>query len=224
MLDSINVDLPTPFETMLATTLFGNETTIFLRSQSYLPTSSNFDECAVVRSDNNRYPFKQPINSFYALGSTNQQACSQYLNGQNMNQILTNSSLQTRIGSGWWEEEDWGTWMRSTDASIPLIRDFRQGDVIQIYFRTLGSSYFETFAPEISLNGNSFVLTAEEYDSGNFRIKITQELINSEERYTLGFKVQNLIAPSEIGLNSDSRPFGLGVESLEFSDAKRNMP
>lgn len=216
-LNSINVDLPTGFETMLATTLFDNRTRLFLQSESYLPLSTNYNSCTLLRDSHSSFPFFFRLNSEYVLGSMVSESCSQFRDLNLVDSLNTNVTSKFRLGLGWWDLEDWGVWMKRNNATLPFSKKLNVGDELSVRFRSLGSVPHKILNPQIKLNSRVIEISEEEFLDGVVTIRLQQSDIDSKSQYILAFSVDKLITPQMFGFSNDQREIGLGLENVSFT-------
>jgi hypothetical protein len=125
------------------------------------------------------------------------------------------------LGSGWGETEQWGTWSVSQYASLQL--SVGHAPPVRLYVNLRYRSFIEGGrALEVSCLADGQRLLSWTCDPATWRgvqrIAIPSNLVGSNGILNLEFTISEPRSPEELGISSDSRKLGIGIESLWLTE------
>jgi glycosyltransferase involved in cell wall biosynthesis len=125
------------------------------------------------------------------------------------------------LGAGWGEPEDWGAWTIDDHAVLQLAvpdRSVRNGLQLELNYRIIplpegGRRTVDCLIGETLLERWIFT---DDNPTGSVRINVPSTLLQASS-FELTFQIHEARTPLELGVGSDTRRLGLGVERLRLA-------
>ena len=123
--------------------------------------------------------------------------------------------------NNWSDPEPWGRWTAARKASLLMSIDAPRDLDYTITMRALLSEDAPTQSVWLTANGCQLGRLDYDLASGITRTltgRIPGHCFDADNNLELDIRTNRAARPSEIGINEDSRPLGIGVESLVFRE------
>jgi hypothetical protein len=121
------------------------------------------------------------------------------------------------LGNGWGEPEAWGTWSIDRRAALQLAvgRDHIAPIEIALFYRSFveGARKIEIVCRAAGEPLASWTCSVENW-CGVKGITIPARAVSTDGVVTLEFEISDPVSPAQLGLSPDTRPLGLGIESM----------
>jgi hypothetical protein len=121
------------------------------------------------------------------------------------------------LGNGWGEPEAWGTWSIDRRAALQLAvgRDHTAPIEIALFYRSFveGARKIEIVCRAAGEPLASWTCSVENW-CGVKGITIPARAVSTDGVVTLEFEISDPVSPAQLGLSPDTRPLGLGIESM----------